>query len=121
MHTRLRPILQDSLHRLLQPLHAGRERAHSDVQREEKVQTLQTDTASSSSPNASPAPDGCPICYEDRPLLPVSQHCIHLACSTCLQRLRRRDPRCPVCRQAFTMNSLSQEANSRATQSPPQG
>ena len=36
MHTRLRPILQDSLHRLLQPLQAGHERAHSDVQREGK-------------------------------------------------------------------------------------
>ena len=33
MHTRLRPIPQDSRQRLLQQLQAGHERAHSDVQR----------------------------------------------------------------------------------------
>jgi hypothetical protein len=50
--------------------------------------------------------DGCPICFEQVPDIPVTLNCSHTFCTSCIYEwLDRQQRTCPVCRDEIKSES----------------
>jgi len=59
-----------------------------------------------STPSEIQSCDGCPICFEQIPDLPVTLSCSHTFCTSCIYEwLDRQQKTCPVCREAIKSES----------------
>ena len=41
---------------------------------------------------------GCPICYDEIPDLTIENKCGHILCFNCIDTIKKKNGRCPLCR-----------------------